>query len=111
PLSLFAAMLPGDLVHSPLQRLSQPKIVTVQRQYLVMPNRVKNPVRQLDLNLLHSTIPSFSNNAGTLDQPESLEDFLTTRRNVGADPDPRQPFKCRLQGFVPLTIRHAIGHL
>ena len=46
PLRLPAAMLAGDLVDPPLQRLAQPEIVPVQRQHRLRQHRAVDPVRQ-----------------------------------------------------------------
>src|SRR3546814_7913577 len=55
PFVLHAAMLAGQLIHAPLERLAEPEIVAVKRQNILADDRAIDPIRQGDFQDRKST--------------------------------------------------------
>ena len=78
-------MFSRELVHAPLQRLSEPEIVAVQGQDFLVIDRVEHPVRELDLDLLHAPVPGLAHDGGAIDDAEDVELFRAAGDDVGLD--------------------------
>ena len=73
------------------------------------PDRVEDPVRELDLDLLHAPVARFAHDAGAFDQAEGFEDLLAAGGDVGRDAGAGQPLHRGLQQVVAAPRRHPVG--
>ena len=109
PFALVAAMLARQFVETAFQGAPQPEVVAADRQNLMRADRVEDPVRQLDLDLLHAPLAGLADDAGALDQAEGLEDLLAAGGDVRRDPRPGQPLHRGLEEVVAAARGHPVG--
>src|SRR6056297_1490 len=102
-------MLTRQFVKSALKRLSQTEVISRQGQDFACSYRIEHPFRKNNLNFLHSSVPGFTDNLGSLDQSKILEYLLSASRNVGGNSCSRQTFQCALEQFITAPRGFAIG--
>jgi len=100
PFLLRPAMLAGEFIDTAFEGLPQAEVAAVQRQDFLRPDRIEYPIRQLDLDFLHSTLTGLPDNFRALDQTEGSEDLFAAGHDVRVDPRPGKT----LQGGFQLGI-------
>ena len=109
PLRLPAAVLAGDLVDPPLQRLAQAEIVPVQRQHRLRHHRAVHPVRERHRDVDHPAAPGLAQDLPGVDQPEAARALDPAGGDVGDDPRARQPLQRLAQPPVAVAARSPAG--
>ena len=100
-------MLPGDLIDAPVQRAAEPEVVRVQRQDLVVPDRVQRVVGQSDVDAEQRVraLPQMAvaDHRGAVDDSEHVGELVFLADEVGPDTGGEQPLDRQFQQPILLA--------
>src|SRR3546814_959148 len=80
PFVLHAAMLAGQLIHAPLERLAEPEIVAVKRQNILADDRAIDPIRQGDFQIEHTAVERLARDSGFFRSEEHTSELQSLMR-------------------------------
>jgi hypothetical protein len=83
-------MLARELVHAPFQGLPQPELIPVQREHLMLRDRVVNPIGQVDAHCRHAPGLRMAHDVPAIDQPKAARVLDAPRLDVGFNACPAQ---------------------
>src|SRR5690625_1405468 len=86
PLRLIAAMLAGQLVDAPIQRLAQSEVIAAQGQHLLALDTPKQPIGQGDFNGYHAIFAVTFDDACRVHQSKETAFTLPVSLDVGFNP-------------------------
>src|SRR5665213_814547 len=103
-------MLARQFVHTTLQRLAEPEVIGMKREYFLTANGVEHPFRKFDFDPKQPSIkPVFAAEGGSIDQVEAVALLFVARANIGRDAGSGEPVNGFAKSVVIFARSTAIG--